>query len=179
MEDKLLKGIGERIKQRRKELGLTQQMFSDRFGYERVTFARLETGRRDIKSSEIIALARQLNVSCDWLLLGEQGTVGRYGLSAAALSKLEHMAAYPTAPNPNVAVMSVYGHAAEMINLLVTHMYGELLTNSLWRCLLGDRPTPGITENGEPATVDELERQELLTLLSNVIEMRKEIERRK
>lgn len=63
-----LLSIGCRVKEARQDMGLTQEQFADKFGYARVTLAKLEAGIRDFKSTEIITLAEQLNVSCDYLL---------------------------------------------------------------------------------------------------------------
>ncbi|MCL2194929.1 MAG: helix-turn-helix domain-containing protein [Oscillospiraceae bacterium] len=65
---KWLKEMGSRVKFAREELGLTQEEFSVKHGYARSTFGKIEAGLRDFKSSEIVTLAKQLGVSCDYLL---------------------------------------------------------------------------------------------------------------
>ena len=66
--NKNLKSIGYKVKSAREEMGLTQEQFADKYGYARTTIAKLEAGIRDFKSTEIIALSEQLNVSTDYLL---------------------------------------------------------------------------------------------------------------
>jgi len=93
-----LMSIGNRVKLRREKMGLTQEQFADKYGYARTTLAKLEAGLRDFKSTEIIALAEQLKVSCDYLLGRSraaapddfiQEVVSRYGLTEQALQLLE------------------------------------------------------------------------------------------
>jgi transcriptional regulator with XRE-family HTH domain len=92
--------IGSKIKEARDKMGLTQEQFADKYGYARTTLAKLEAGLRDFKSTEIITLAEQLNVSCDYLLGRSraqapdnfmQEVVTRYGLSEKALQFLERL----------------------------------------------------------------------------------------
>jgi len=65
---KKLTEIGSRLKLAREEAGLTQEQFAERYGYARSTLGKLEAGLRDFKSTEIIMLAKQLGMSCDYLL---------------------------------------------------------------------------------------------------------------
>ena len=60
--------IGNRVKVVREAMDLTQEEFANRYGYARTTLAKLEAGLRDFKSTELVTLAEQLNVSCDYLL---------------------------------------------------------------------------------------------------------------
>lgn len=102
----MLELIGERVQLKRKEFGLTQEQFADKYGYPRTTLAKLEAGLRDFKSTELLILAEQLGVSCDYLLgrtrTAEadnltQASVERYGLPEAAFSELSKM---PTTDAP-------------------------------------------------------------------------------
>jgi transcriptional regulator with XRE-family HTH domain len=92
--------IGGRVKRAREGMGLTQEQFADKYGYARTTIGKLEAGHRDFKSTEIVTLAEQLNVSCDYLLGRTraaapddfiQEAVKRYGLSEQALKHLEQL----------------------------------------------------------------------------------------
>jgi transcriptional regulator with XRE-family HTH domain len=100
--------IGERVQLKRKELGLTQEQFADKYGYPRTTLAKLEAGLRDFKSTELLKLAEQLDVSCDYLLGRTraaaaddltQAVVEHYGLSEEALKVLADMPAIETPSN--------------------------------------------------------------------------------
>ncbi|MDR1066717.1 MAG: helix-turn-helix domain-containing protein [Clostridiales bacterium] len=94
--------IGEKVQLKRKELGMTQEQFADKYSYPRTTLAKLEAGKRDFKSTEILILAEQLGVSCDYLLGRTrtaaadnltQAAVQRYGLREQELQSLERLTA--------------------------------------------------------------------------------------
>lgn len=77
--------IGERIKQIRKESGLTQQKFADRIGAKQNTVAQYEIGRNSPIDPVITAICKEFDIQEDWL---------RYGLEPmrAARSKEEEIA---------------------------------------------------------------------------------------
>ena len=92
--EKTLRTIAINIGIARSKMNLTQEQFADKFGYSRTTLAKLETGKRDIKSTEIVELAEKLGVSCDFLLGRTMATkpddviqemVDRYGITEDAL----------------------------------------------------------------------------------------------
>lgn len=60
--------IGSRVKQRRNELGLTQQQLAERMGYvSKGSIAQIECGR-DPTSKVVIKLADALHTSPVWLM---------------------------------------------------------------------------------------------------------------
>lgn len=63
--------VGERIKELRKSLNLTQQEFADRIGTARDNIGGYETDRRKPSSSAISLIVAKLNVSEKWLRTGE------------------------------------------------------------------------------------------------------------
>ena len=63
--------MGERIKELRKYLGLTQQEFADRIGIKRNSIANYEIGRNDPVESIVHLIVREFNVSEQWLRTGE------------------------------------------------------------------------------------------------------------
>jgi len=64
-----LEGFSERLKRRRKALGLTQKQLADAVGISAKTIQKFEYG--DIpKGPNLLRLSRALNCSIDWLLLG-------------------------------------------------------------------------------------------------------------
>jgi hypothetical protein len=74
-EQEIAQVMGRRIKQRRLELGLTQELVRTRMELERVhvsraQYSRIEAGESLLRATEIIALIEVLNVSCRWLLEG-------------------------------------------------------------------------------------------------------------
>ena len=61
--------IGIKIKERREELGLSQQELAERLGYTtRSTVCKVENGDNDISRTKILAYATALEVSPVWLL---------------------------------------------------------------------------------------------------------------
>lgn len=93
-----LKSIGKRIKEARNKLKMSQQELGGKCSnLKRETISYYENGSRDIKTDMLIQLAKNLNVSADWLLgLSEAKTtnpkikeVCEYtGLSENALNKI-------------------------------------------------------------------------------------------
>lgn len=63
--------IGDRIKEVRKKLGLTQEDFSKKIGTARNTIASYEINRREPMEATIRAICREFNVNYDWLKSGD------------------------------------------------------------------------------------------------------------
>ena len=63
--------IGARIKQRRKELGLTQIQIKEATGISSGNMSEIENGSKLPSTPTLIALSSTLNCSIDWILKGE------------------------------------------------------------------------------------------------------------
>ena len=63
--------LGERIKNLRKELDLTQQKLADRLGVKQNTIALIESGKRNTSDQLLFSVCREFNVSEEWLRNGE------------------------------------------------------------------------------------------------------------
>lgn len=63
--------IGERLKNLRKALGLTQQEFSDKLKVSRSNIATYEVGKNNPAEAVINLICREFNVSETWLRTGE------------------------------------------------------------------------------------------------------------
>ncbi len=64
--------IGERIKQRRKELGLTQRRLAEMIGIKPPSLHGLESGRAKSPSAKTLqALVKALNTTAEWILEGK------------------------------------------------------------------------------------------------------------
>ena len=75
-ERALAKAMGERVRERRQQLGLSQEEIRIRLGTDQVhisrtQYSRIETGESMLRASEIISLVRVLDRTCAWLLYGE------------------------------------------------------------------------------------------------------------
>jgi len=96
-EDKL----GANIRDARVKAGLTQEAFCEKYNYSRPNLAKIESGRKDIRASEVKWFAAVLNVSADYLLelspasstdKDVQAVAKEYGLNDGALETLKDMA---------------------------------------------------------------------------------------
>lgn len=63
--------MGERIKELRTVLGLTQQQLADSLGIKRNTIAKYETGRGDPIDAVVSLICKTYNVNENWLRAGE------------------------------------------------------------------------------------------------------------
>lgn len=62
------KKIGQRIKQLREEIGMSQQDLADRLDMQRPTISQMENGERKIVAEELIKLSKILNTSVQYLM---------------------------------------------------------------------------------------------------------------
>ena len=63
--------MGNRLKQLRKELGLTQEAFASKIGSVQNTITGYENDRRNPSAPVISLICREFNVNEDWLRTGE------------------------------------------------------------------------------------------------------------
>lgn len=63
--------VGDRIRELRKELDMTQQEFADRLKIKRNTIATYETGRNDPIDSVFVLICKEFDVNEAWLRTGE------------------------------------------------------------------------------------------------------------
>jgi transcriptional regulator with XRE-family HTH domain len=63
--------VGERIKQRRLELGWTQDQLCTKAGISASFLSDLENGKRSVSASNLLDIARALSVSLDYLMTGQ------------------------------------------------------------------------------------------------------------
>lgn len=72
MEDKEeCREIGVRIKQLRKQLGISQDEFSIRIGLKQRTLSYIESGDRGILCSVVKAMHKEFGVSPEWIIFGK------------------------------------------------------------------------------------------------------------
>lgn len=64
-----MSNIGERIKKRRKELGMTQEDLSNKLGYRsKTTIAKIENGTNDIMQNRVMDFAKALQTTPAYLM---------------------------------------------------------------------------------------------------------------
>ena len=68
----------QRIKQRRKELGMSQDELAKKLGVERSTIGKWETGASNLKMSKVEEIAKVLNCSAIWLMGFEFNSSGQH-----------------------------------------------------------------------------------------------------
>ena len=62
---------GERVKEVRSSAGLTLEKFGERIGLKKAGLSQIETGRNGLTDQVARAIAREFNVSEEWLKTGE------------------------------------------------------------------------------------------------------------
>ncbi len=69
--DDLLKQIGNRILNRRKQLRMTQEELAEKAGITPQTVSSAELGKKALRPENIIRVCSALDISTDYLLLGK------------------------------------------------------------------------------------------------------------
>ena len=62
---------GERVREIRKELGLTLEKFGEKLGVKKNAISQLENGRNALTDQMVKAICREYNVNYDYLINGE------------------------------------------------------------------------------------------------------------
>ena len=62
---------GERVREIRKELGLTLEKFGEKLGVKKNAISQLENGRNALTDQMVKAICREYNVNYDYLTTGE------------------------------------------------------------------------------------------------------------
>lgn len=68
--ENLLKDMGRRLAERRKQLRLTQEELAERADLTTQTISTAETGKKALRPENIIRICGALDISPDYLLLG-------------------------------------------------------------------------------------------------------------
>ena len=63
--------FGERLRNRRNTLGLTQEFVADKVGISLRFYQMLERGEKSVSLDTLIRLSKTLSISIDYLLLGD------------------------------------------------------------------------------------------------------------
>lgn len=62
--------VGDRIRQRRHEIGWSQDMLAQQAGISKSFLSDLENGKRSVSANTLLDIARVLGLSLDYLMLG-------------------------------------------------------------------------------------------------------------
>nr|DAK85609.1 MAG TPA: Repressor protein CI [Caudoviricetes sp.]DAZ55459.1 MAG TPA: Repressor protein CI [Caudoviricetes sp.] len=63
--------MNERIKQIRKDAGLTQEKFAERIGLKQNSIALIESGKRTPSEQTVLSICREFKVRQEWLRTGD------------------------------------------------------------------------------------------------------------
>lgn len=85
--DDLLKQIGNRILNRRKQLRMTQEKLAEKAGITPQTVSSAELGKKALRLENIIRVCSALDISTDYLLLGKVNA-GDYSILFSRISNL-------------------------------------------------------------------------------------------
>lgn len=66
-----MSSVGERIKERRLEIGWTQDQLCTKAGLSKSFLSELENSKRSVSAANLLDIARALNVSLDFLMTGK------------------------------------------------------------------------------------------------------------
>ncbi len=69
-DDALLKNIGLRIRDRRREIGLTQEQLAEEMDVSIQMISNLELGKKAIRPENLLKVCEVLSVSADYILKG-------------------------------------------------------------------------------------------------------------
>ena len=87
MEKQQLIEIGQRLRQRRQELGLTREKMSELADIGTGYYGQLEVGTSQMSIDTLIKLSRSMHLSMEYILFGESEGVGD---PSAILDLLHH-----------------------------------------------------------------------------------------
>ncbi len=79
-------GIGRRIAESRREVGLTQEQLAERAGISVVHLCNIELGKKTPGLTVLIRIAEALEVATDWILRAE--TPGTYAVANEKIGDL-------------------------------------------------------------------------------------------
>ena len=66
-----MSGVGDRIRERRLELGWTQDQLCTKTGLSKSFLSELESGKRSVSAANLLSIANALSVSLDYLMTGK------------------------------------------------------------------------------------------------------------
>ena len=72
MDKSLNKEVGERLREIRKSLGISQSEMADIMGVSRSSYSGYENGYAAMPYSDLIEFSRQTSVNCDYILKGKE-----------------------------------------------------------------------------------------------------------
>lgn len=72
MDSNLLKDMGKRLSDKRKELGITQEKLAEKMSVSIQMISNMEQGKKAIRPENLVKICNVLNISADYVLTGEK-----------------------------------------------------------------------------------------------------------
>lgn len=121
--------IGNRIKDRRKELKMSQKDLGNMVGLTAATISRIEDGSRKLTQENITKFTKALEVSPDWLMgWSDQPQISRIQLAQHVLNMLENMQAGVIEEDPMLARLMEHVNSMSDSQKRELIRYAEYLT---------------------------------------------------
>lgn len=79
--------ISDRLRKARQSKGLQQKAMADKLDISRAGYSRMETGKVEITTKNLVKIADILDVSMDWLILGKEVDQTKQGLKFSDFGK--------------------------------------------------------------------------------------------
>jgi len=87
--------VGERIKERRQQMGWTQEQLAEKAGISKGFLSDLETGTRNVSAEYLLKIAQALKVTLDFLMKGDSSKLKTSEVQIPArlsdLAKQQHL----------------------------------------------------------------------------------------
>jgi transcriptional regulator with XRE-family HTH domain len=64
--------ISDRLREARQSKGLKQKVMAEKLDISRAGYSRMETGKVEITTKNLVKIAETLDISLDWLILGKE-----------------------------------------------------------------------------------------------------------
>lgn len=159
--------IGERIKQQRQKLGLTQQELSQKLYVKRETINQWENGTRQIKGDDIARLADTLETTCDYILRGVETEQLQFykdlGLTGESVENLRKIA-------------SSIGGSESLNNLIGNVFFPILIEGWGYYCAISDdcgksktKLLRTVTDSGVPFATEQLSDERCAIIASGIL----------
>ncbi len=140
--------MNTRIKELRKSLDLTQQVFAQKIGLKQNSIALIESGKRNISDQAILSICREFNVNEEWLRTGE-GEM----LKPDTNNELEALAEKYGLSHASYVFMEKFLQMKEQHRQILFDFCKEVVTATLADEIASD--TPSIPSNNESEEIEE------------------------
>ncbi len=126
-----MENIGQRIKQLRKMLKLSQEEFGKKIGKSASAIARYESGSREIDESTLKLIAKEFNVNEEWLKTGEGEMFTETLPEEAGGVKIAYYPEISLSAGEGIEPFSEKGKWIELSEGLMLELFGRVYKNGL------------------------------------------------